>query len=90
MEVSQDRFALQKALDQVVQVKVLVHSFDRDRFVAAADDGTGVAEAGIAAGHRAFQELRQRRLGLGVSLVVILAVILGLALKLREIERPRP
>jgi hypothetical protein len=90
MEVSQDRFALQKAQDQLVQVKVLVHSFDRDRFVAAADEGTGVAEAGIVAGNRAFQELRQRRRGLGISLVVILAVIVGLALKLREIERPRP
>jgi hypothetical protein len=90
MEVSADRFALQKAQDQLVQVKVLVHSFDEQRFLAAAEEGTGVAEAGIAAGHRAFQELRQRRLGLGVSLVVILAVIVGLALKLREIERPRP
>jgi Cytochrome c3 len=90
MEVSADRFALQKAQDQLVQVKVLVHSFDEERFLAAAEEGTGVAEAGVAAGHRAFRELRQRRLGLGVSLVVILAVIVGLALKLREIERPQP
>ena len=89
MEVSQDRFALQQAQDQLVQVKVLAHSFDRDRFVAAADEGTAVANAGVTAGQRAFRELRQRRLGLGVSLVVILAVIVGLALKLREIERPR-
>jgi hypothetical protein len=88
MEVSQDRFALQKAQDQLVQVKVLAHSFDRDRFVAAADEGTVIADAGVTAGQRAFRELRQRRLGLGVSLVVILAVIAGLALKLREIERP--
>jgi len=90
MEVSADRFALQKAQDQLVQVKVLVHAFDEERFMAAAEEGTSVAEAGIVAGQRAFRELRQRRLGLGVSLVVILAAIAGLVLKLREIEQPRP
>jgi len=89
-EVSQDRFALQKAQDQLVQVQVLAHSFDRDRFVAAADEGTGIAEAGIVAGRPAFQELRQRRRGLGLSLVLIVAVTVGLFLKLREIERPQP
>jgi hypothetical protein len=79
---------VQGAQDQLVQVKVLAHSFDRDRFVAAADEGTVIADAGVTAGQRALRELRARRLGLGVSLVVILAVIAGLALKLREIERP--
>jgi len=87
MEVSADRFALQKAQDQVVQVQVLVHSFDEERFLAAAHEGTAIADAGIGAGRQAFRELRQRRLGLGISLIVILAVIAGLALKLRDIER---
>ena len=86
MEVSSDRFALQKAQDKLVEVRVLVHSFDKERFLTTAQDGTVVAEEGIAAGRRAFHELRNRRLGLGVSLIVIVAVIVGLFLKLRQIE----
>jgi len=87
MEVSADRFALQEGQNKLVEVRVLTHSFDRERFLAAAGEGTAVADGGIAAGRRAFRELRNRRLGLGVSLLVILAVITGLYLKLRQIEK---
>lgn len=90
MEISPDRFALQKARDQLVEARVLVHSFDLDRFMAAAREGTASADAGIEAGHRAFAELRFRRLGLGLSLLVIVAVILALALTIRRIERSTP
>jgi hypothetical protein len=89
MEVSEDQFALQKAQDQVVEARVLVHSFDEERFQAAVGEGLAVVEGGRAAGRRAFRELRERRIGLGVSLIVIVAVIAGLALKVREIEGPR-
>ena len=84
------RFSLQRSIDQLVEAKVLIHSFDLDRFQAAANDGIAVAEAGVAAGHGAFAELRYRRVGLGLSLVVIAAVIVALTLKVREIERPAP
>jgi hypothetical protein len=87
MEVSADRFALQEAQDRAVEARVLAHSFDEGRFMAAVDAGQAAAEKGVSAGHRAFRELRQRRLGLGVSLVVILAVIAALVLKVRAIER---
>jgi len=88
MEVSEDRFALQKAQDNLVESRVLApHSFDLERFLTAANAGIAAAEAGAAAGHRAFAELRFRRLGLSLSLVVIVAVIIGLALKVREMER---
>jgi hypothetical protein len=86
MEVSADRFALQKASDKLVETRVLAHSFDRERYLAAADEGLQTAQGAIAAGRRAFRELRQRRAGLAVSLVVIAAVIAGLVLKVRDIE----
>jgi hypothetical protein len=90
MEVSADVFALREAQDKVVEARVLVHSFDEQRFMAAVDAGLAVAKKGGSAGERAFRELRQRRLGLGVSLVVILAVIAGLVLKARELDRKLP
>ena len=90
MEVSADNFALRDAHDKAVEARVLVHSFDEPRYMAAVDSGLAGADAGIAAGRRAFHELRQRRLGLGVSLLVILAVIAALVLKARELDRNLP
>lgn len=87
MEVSADRFALRKAQDQLVEGRVLAHSFDRDRLLAAVGEGMTAADLGVAAAQRAFAELRHRRLGLAVSLVVIVGVMIALALKLRELER---
>ncbi len=86
MEVGPDHFALQKARDQLVEARVLVHSFDLERFLAAANEGHTAADAGVEAGHRAFAELRYRRVGLALSLLVIGAVIAALALKVRDLE----
>lgn len=90
MEVGPDRFALQTGRDRLVEAKVLVHSFDPERFLAATREGLAAADGGVAAGHRAFEELRRRRTGLLFSLVVIGGVIAGLLLKIRAIERRTP
>lgn len=87
VEVGPDRFALQEARDQLVEARVLVHSFDLERFLIAAQKGIAAADAGVAAGKRAAAELRTRRAGLGLSLVIIVAVIIALALKVREVDR---
>jgi hypothetical protein len=96
MEVSADRVALQAAQDKVVETRVLVHSFDRERFLAAAgegaaaaDRGLAAADRGLAAAERAFRELRRRRVGLGVSLLLIAAVIAGLVVKIRQLDGER-
>lgn len=86
VEVSADQFALRKAQERIVEARVLAHSFDSDRFLAVTQEGLKVADQGLKAARRAFGEVRQRRLGLAVSLLVIVAVIVGLALKIREIE----
>ncbi|HXH28688.1 MAG TPA: hypothetical protein VNL37_06560, partial [Candidatus Polarisedimenticolia bacterium] len=87
VEVGPDRFKLKGAQDQLVEARVLVHSFDMERFMKAASDGIAVADDGVQAGHRAEAELRFRRVGLGLSLIVIIAVIVALSLKVREIDR---
>jgi len=87
VEVGPDRFDLQKGRDKLVEARVLVHSFDLEKFLAAAKEGLETADAGVAAGDRAEAELRTRRLGLWFSLLVIVAVLIGLALKVRQIER---
>jgi hypothetical protein len=86
MEVGPDRFALQKASDNLVEARVLVHGFDLERFVQASSAGIAAAEEGVAAGNRAFAELRYRRNGLALSLVIIAAVVVALVMTIRRIE----
>ena len=86
VEVGPDRFALQEGDDSMIEARVLVHGFDLGKFSETADKGLAAADAGIAAGQRAFAELRFRRVGLGLSLVVIAAVIVALAMMIRRIE----
>ena len=90
IEVGADQVALQKAKDQIVELRVLAHSFDSERYRAGANTGLAAADAGVEAGQRAFRELRQRRLGLAVSLVLIAVVVAGLLLKIREVEATTP
>jgi len=87
VEVGPDRFALQKSTDSLVEARVLVHSFDLERFNGVSSEGIKAAEDGVAAGRRAFAELRYRRMGLGLSLVVIVSVIIALALTVKRIEK---
>ncbi|MFQ5702133.1 MAG: hypothetical protein ACE5HU_09835 [Acidobacteriota bacterium] len=86
VETGPDQFALHKAQDSLIEARVLVHGFDLERFSKVAMAGIRSADEGIAAGHRAFAELRYRRLGLGLSLIVVLAVILALLMTIRRIE----
>jgi predicted CXXCH cytochrome family protein len=87
VEVGPDAFALQAARDRLIESRVLVHSFDLPLFLEASEDGVSIAEEGIAAGHRAFDELRVRRTGLGLSLIVIIGAIVALVLKIRAMEK---
>ncbi len=78
---------LRGASSSLVEARVLVHSFDLEPFLAAANAGIEVADSGVAAGRRAVAELRLGRTGPGHSVVVILAVIVAPALKVRAIEK---
>jgi len=88
-EVSEDQLSLHAAQDALIEARVLAHSFDHDRFMLTIKKGLTATDAGRAAAERAFRDLYHRRLGLAISLVFILAVIAGLLLKIRQIERPQ-
>jgi hypothetical protein len=90
VEVGPDLFKLQEARDHLVEARVLAHSFDLERFKAATDAGLKVAVAGVDAGHHAYDELHFRRNGLWLFLVVVVAVMIALAFKARELSRQDP
>jgi bacterioferritin-associated ferredoxin len=89
MEVSQVRFDLNGANDALVKARTAVHAASVDAVKREADAGVAIADTAYARALRALDELRFRRQGLGVSLVVILVLIGGLIAKIRQVDRRR-
>jgi hypothetical protein len=87
MEVSQAQFDLNGARDALVKARASVHAFRVDAVKQEVEPGLAVSDKARARGVRALDELRFRRRGLGVSLVIILAVMAGLVLKIRQVDR---
>jgi predicted CXXCH cytochrome family protein len=86
MEVSQAQFELNGANDALVKARAAVHAFSLDVVKKEAEPGLAISARAYARGARALEELRFRRMGLGVSLVIILGLIAGLILKIRQLE----
>jgi hypothetical protein len=89
MEVSQAQFDLNGARDDLVKARAAVHAFKLDAVKQAVEPGLAVSARAHLRGLRALQELGFRRKGLAVSLVVICALIVGLVVKIRQLDRRR-
>jgi predicted CXXCH cytochrome family protein len=89
MEVSQAQFDLNAARDALVKARTAVHAFRVDAVKQEVEPGLAISDRAQGRGVRALDELRFRRKGLGISLVIILAVIAGLVVKIRQIDRTR-
>ena len=77
---------IDRAVDKQIDLQVLVHRFRTDgEFAEAHAEGMAFAEAALAAGEEAQSELRFRRLGLLVFLFFVVCVLIGLAMKIREV-----
>lgn len=87
MEVSQAKFDLDGARDALVKARAAVHAFTVDAVRAETTAGAAIADKAHARGVRALKDLAFRRQGLGISVVIILAVIAGLLLKIRQVDR---
>jgi hypothetical protein len=77
------------AVDTQIELEVLLHQFTTDEdsnFVAKYKEGLEHADAALGAGREALGELSFRRRGLAISLVIILLVLVGLGLKIRQLS----
>ncbi len=90
MEVSQARFDLNGANDALVKARTAVHAFRLEAVKKETEAGLAISAKAHARGERALDELQFRRKGLGVSLAIILVLIAGLVVKIRQIERRPP
>jgi nitrate/TMAO reductase-like tetraheme cytochrome c subunit len=86
MEVSQSVLEEDAARDSLTKARVSIHSFDPPRVQQDIDAGLKVAEKTRKDGVAALQERDYRRKGLGLSILAILAVVIGLRLYIRQIE----
>lgn len=87
MEVSRAKFDLTGAQDKLIDARVVVHSFSPDEVGRVTKAGLDIATKAEVSGAQALQDLQFRRKGLAASLIFILAAILSIHLKLRQLER---
>jgi predicted CXXCH cytochrome family protein len=87
MEVSQPLFELAGASTALISARAAVHSFNVIAVKDEVEQGLEVAARAHELGLQATARIRFRRAGLAVSVVIIVALVVGLVLKIRELER---
>jgi predicted CXXCH cytochrome family protein len=86
VEVGESKLDLVSARDDLTKARVTLHSFDPAQVEADLKKGMDVAAKTEKAGREALAEGNHRRLGLGISLLAIVAVLIGLKMAIREVE----
>ncbi len=87
MEVSHALFELQGAHNALVTARATVHAFSVDALKDDVDEGLEITANAWASGLRALDELKFRRTGLVVSVTLIIGLIVGVVLKIRQMEQ---
>jgi hypothetical protein len=87
MEVSQPLFELNEAKTALIKARAVIHGFDQALLDKEIDAGLTVSEKAQQRGMKALDELQFRRKGLAVSALITFALVVGLILKIRQMER---
>jgi hypothetical protein len=86
---SEGQFQLGNAQSSRVQARAAIHAFSVDSVARHADEGQEITVEAWGRGSRALRELRIRRIGLAVSVGLILALVAGIVMKIRQTEAAR-
>ena len=87
MEVSDAQLEQDQARDSLTKSRVAVHSFNPAQVQQEIEAGVQITVKTHGAGVAAMRERDYRRKGLALSLLAIVAVVIGLRLYVRQIER---
>lgn len=87
MQVSQAQFDLQGVQTALIKARAAVHAFTVATVQQEAEPGLNISAKAYARGVQALDELRFRRTGLSISVLIILAILVGLRFKIRQLER---
>jgi predicted CXXCH cytochrome family protein len=86
MEVSQALFELEEVSTVQTRARSAVHTFHVEPVREEVQNGLDIAAGAVERGTAAMREYRIRRIGLGMFAGVVLLLIVGLTLKIRELE----
>jgi hypothetical protein len=86
METTPGREVWKDAQDRLVGGRATLHSFDPAQILPVLTEGTGLADRATGLGRGLLREWRWRRVGMVLSVGVILVLILLLALRIRRME----
>jgi hypothetical protein len=86
METGPGREGLRAAQDAVVGVRAGLHSFDPKQIGAVLAEGAGLSRRASDYGREALRDWRNRRLGMALSLGVILILIALVVAKIRQLK----
>jgi predicted CXXCH cytochrome family protein len=89
MEVSGQELALAEVRTKLTQARTEIHTFDPAAVDQIVNEGMKALTEIARAGNQALADLQYRRRGLFISLVAILLVVVGLFLKIRELNLRR-
>jgi hypothetical protein len=87
IEVSDQELALREAATKLTLARTEMHAFEPASVAPVIADGMKVVASVDRAGQNGVAELGYRRRGLAASLGAILLLVVGLALKVRQIDR---
>lgn len=87
MEVSEARFKLREVHQARLESRTMVHGFNEQRFREVVEKGMKTAAAVSQEGENALEEYVYRRMGLGVSTLIITILAVSLYLFIRRLER---
>jgi len=87
IEVTDQQLALREAATQLTLARTEMHAFEPTQIVPIIAEGMKIVAAVDVAGQNGVSELRYRRTGLAASLGAILIFVVGLGLKVRQIDR---
>jgi nitrate/TMAO reductase-like tetraheme cytochrome c subunit len=85
VETRQAQTDLDNAVDNQIELEVMVHTFAIPEVQKKEDEGLRYAEAALVSAQKSLEELTYRRTGLLIALGVIICVLVGLALKIRTL-----
>ncbi len=88
VETAPGHEALKQANDALVGLRATIHSFSLPPIEAALAEGEGLASRAESHAREGLRDWRNRRAGMALSLVVILALMALLIARIRQVERP--
>ncbi len=87
VEGGQGKFDLGSAKDNLTRVRSVVHTVDPDQVTALTDAGIKVAAGVEQTALAALGDIRTRRIGLAVSVVVVMFVAFALWRKIKQVDK---